>query len=104
MGAMYPPKADGTIDHDPQGRPQTPPSYLTSLDAIRPVILSLSTLGELLKYRFHLSHVVRSLHVEPNGYVPGYKPDDGTPHWFEMVNATAAQQAEAFLRTKDLWK
>ena len=53
------------------------------------------TLGQKLQFRFHLSRIVRGLKTDKNGYVPGYKDDYGTSHWFDCVNATEEQKQEA---------
>lgn len=80
------------------------PHYDEDLKAIHePSLRLLDTLGKKLKFAFHLSRIVQGLHVDPTGYAPGYKRDDGVTHWCDCVNATAAQRLEALLRTLELW-
>lgn len=79
------------------------PNYLNDLNAMHEALKTLDTLGEWMNFSFHLSCIVRELKYRPSGLVYDYMRDDSGKHRFDCVAATAAQFAEAFLRTIMKW-
>lgn len=83
------------------GRGRTPegklggviPDYLNDLNACHEMETFLKTAGRVARYCDELNNVIRSKPQKRNCYSGGWD-------W----HATAAQRAEAFLRTLKLWK
>lgn len=85
-------------------QPQNTFDPLSDANAMHEALNIFDTLGQWLQFRFHLSRIVLGLKAERGGYVPNHRRADGTKHWFDCVHATAAQLAEAFLRTLNLYE
>lgn len=70
------------------------PDYLNDLNAMHEAVMSQNwPLSGRITYRRNLQDIVSR-----------DKGVDNLIHYGECINATAAQRAEAFLRTKGLWK
>lgn len=74
------------------------PDYLNDLNAIHEAVLTLKASEEHKKYCDVLREAVKA-----NGVAAALLEDYWTTG-FRLLNATAAQQAEALLRTRNLWK
>jgi hypothetical protein len=82
-----------------------PPNYTADLNAMHGVVAKvIDTLDLKIEFRFHLQRITSGQVAKPGGYVPHYKRQEGTNAWFKCVHATAAQHAEAVLRTFNKWK
>jgi hypothetical protein len=72
------------------------PDYLNDLNAMHEAVISINCMiGKRAKHREELCRVV-------NGR--NFKGDLNTEHEWRMEHATAAQRAEAFLRTINKWE
>jgi len=97
VGTLHDPKGCTCFD----GRGCRMPDYLNDLNAMNEAFSSLSE-AEKTVFAETLCAVV-------GGYVVylGYYPGETVIEWNSiavMINATASQRAEAFLRAKNLWK
>jgi len=84
-----------TVGVAPDSRVRTQlPDYLNDLNAMHEAVMSQNwPLSGRITYRRNLQDIVSR-----------DKGVDNLIHYGECINATAAQRAEAFLRTKGLWK
>lgn len=71
------------------------PDYLNDLNAMHEAESQFETTGQALEFIAQLKGVILR-HA-------GLRPDGHCGHW-RITHATAAQRAEAFLRTLNLWK
>lgn len=73
------------------------PDYLHDLNAMHEVLATLLSDGNWRKFIWWLEHILKLGHME-DGCV-----QRETTTEMMLINATAAQRAEAFLRVKGLW-
>lgn len=76
------------------------PNYLNDLNAMHEAV---KNLPDALRHTYRVNLCITSNGIHPNNVKKLSKEQQDQAYW-QYCNATAAQRAEAFLRTLNLWK